>query len=106
MLSFDTSLQDTKKKLKGDLEDMDFETSNARVKDKDDWVSNDNEDEDPETLPYYHSDEFHDDSSNEEFKELFLKKYFPFVKRNEKEADLILLTQGNLSLVEYERKFD
>ena len=40
------------------------------------------------------------------FKELFLEKYFPLVKNNEKEAEFIRLTQGNLSLVEYQRKFD
>ena len=37
---------------------------------------------------------------------LFLEKYFPRVKREEKETEFISLKQGNLSLVEYERKFD
>ncbi|KAF3440721.1 hypothetical protein FNV43_RR19007 [Rhamnella rubrinervis] len=60
------SFQDTKKKLKGDLEDMDYEMSYARVKDKDYWVFNDDKDEDPETLSHYHNDEFHYDSSSEE----------------------------------------
>ena len=40
------------------------------------------------------------------FKELILQKYFPLVKKNEKEAEFICLTQGNLSLVEYEKNFD
>ena len=40
------------------------------------------------------------------FKELFLEKYFSLVKKNEKEVEFITLTQENLSLVEYERKFD
>ncbi|KAF3451260.1 hypothetical protein FNV43_RR07355 [Rhamnella rubrinervis] len=38
--------------------------------------------------------------------ELFLKRYFPIVKRDEKEAEFLRLIQGNLSLVEYEQKFD
>ena len=40
------------------------------------------------------------------FKELFLQKYFPLAKRDEKEAEFLQLTQGSLSLVEYERRFD
>ncbi|KAF3432571.1 hypothetical protein FNV43_RR27311 [Rhamnella rubrinervis] len=42
----------------------------------------------------------------ERFKELFLEKYFSLVKKNEKEAEFVKLTQGKLSLVEYERKFE
>ncbi|KAF3432482.1 hypothetical protein FNV43_RR27222 [Rhamnella rubrinervis] len=57
---------DTKKKLKGDLEDMDFEMSYARVNKKDYQDFDDNKDEDPKTLPHYHSDEFYEDSSSEE----------------------------------------
>ena len=37
---------------------------------------------------------------------MFLEKYFPRVKREKKEMEFISLKQGNLSLVEYERKFD
>lgn len=40
------------------------------------------------------------------FKELFLKKYFPLTKRDEKEIKFLQLTQGSLSLVEYKRKFN
>ncbi|KAF3443402.1 hypothetical protein FNV43_RR13084 [Rhamnella rubrinervis] len=40
------------------------------------------------------------------FKELFLEKYFPIMKQDEKEAEFLRLTQGNLSLVEYKRKSD
>ena len=40
------------------------------------------------------------------FKELFLEKYFSLAKRDEKEAKFLQLSQGSLSLVEYERKFD
>ena len=40
------------------------------------------------------------------FKTLFLEKKFPRVKREEKEMEFISLKQRNLSLVEYERKFD
>ncbi|KAF3433626.1 hypothetical protein FNV43_RR24729 [Rhamnella rubrinervis] len=64
--SFDARRQGTKKKIKGDLEEMDFEMSYAKVKDKDYHVSNDDEDDNPQTLPHYHSNEFHDDSSNKE----------------------------------------
>ncbi|KAF3455700.1 hypothetical protein FNV43_RR00342 [Rhamnella rubrinervis] len=62
---FDTKLQSTKKRLKGDPEDMDFEMSYARVNDKNYRDSNVDEDEDPETPPHYHIDEFHSDSSSE-----------------------------------------
>ncbi|KAF3445899.1 hypothetical protein FNV43_RR11076 [Rhamnella rubrinervis] len=65
-LEFDTKLQSIKKKLKGDLEDMNFEMSYVRVNKKDYQDSNNNEDEDPETPPHYHSDEFYDGSLNEE----------------------------------------
>ena len=37
------------------------------------------------------------------FKELFLRKCFPLAKRDELEAKFLQLTQGSLSLVEYER---
>ena len=40
------------------------------------------------------------------FKTLFFEKYFPRVKQEEKEAEFLSLKQGNLTLVEYERKFD
>ncbi|KAF3456488.1 hypothetical protein FNV43_RR01139 [Rhamnella rubrinervis] len=53
------------KELKGDPEDMDFEMSYARVNDKNYRDSNVDEDEDPETPPHYHIDEFHSDSSSE-----------------------------------------
>ncbi|TXG69944.1 hypothetical protein EZV62_004879 [Acer yangbiense] len=39
------------------------------------------------------------------FKELFNQKYFPEELRNEKESEFLRLTQGFMSLVEYERKF-
>ncbi|KAF3454149.1 hypothetical protein FNV43_RR04596 [Rhamnella rubrinervis] len=55
----------TKKRLKGDPEDMDFEMSYTKVKDKDYHISDDAEDEDPKTPPHYHSDEFHDSPSEE-----------------------------------------
>ena len=42
----------------------------------------------------------------EEFKELFLKKYYPTNIRNQKEAEFLMLKQGSMTLVEYERKFD
>ncbi|KAL2541676.1 Uncharacterized protein Adt_02654 [Abeliophyllum distichum] len=41
-----------------------------------------------------------------EFKEIFLKKYFPTSIRNQKEAEFLTLTQGSISLTEYERKFE
>ncbi|KAF3440770.1 hypothetical protein FNV43_RR19056 [Rhamnella rubrinervis] len=47
--SFDTKLQSTKRRLKGDSENMDFEMSYARVNDKDYRDSDDDEDEDPKT---------------------------------------------------------
>ncbi|KAF3445980.1 hypothetical protein FNV43_RR11158 [Rhamnella rubrinervis] len=62
--SFDASLRNTKKKLKEDPEDIDFEMSYVRLKDKDYQVSD--EDEDTKTPPHYHSEEFHGDSSSEE----------------------------------------
>ncbi|KAI9180213.1 hypothetical protein LWI28_002391 [Acer negundo] len=40
------------------------------------------------------------------FKELFNQKYFPEELRNEKESEFLGLTQGSMSLVEYERKFE
>ncbi|KAI9161426.1 hypothetical protein LWI28_017328 [Acer negundo] len=40
------------------------------------------------------------------FKELFNQKYFPEELRNEKESEFLKLTQGSMSLVEYERKFE
>ncbi|KAK4835620.1 hypothetical protein QYF36_012149 [Acer negundo] len=40
------------------------------------------------------------------FKELFNQKYFPEELRNEKESEFLRLTQGSMSLVEYERKFE
>ncbi|XP_052171591.1 uncharacterized protein LOC127787569 [Diospyros lotus] len=40
------------------------------------------------------------------FKELFLKKYYPANIRNQKEAEFLMLKQGSLTLIEYERKFD
>ncbi|KAF3433577.1 hypothetical protein FNV43_RR24679 [Rhamnella rubrinervis] len=64
--SFDTKIQSTKKRLIGDPEDMDFEMSYARVNEKDYQDFDVDEDEDHETPPHYHSDEFHDDSSSEE----------------------------------------
>ncbi|KAF3451307.1 hypothetical protein FNV43_RR07402 [Rhamnella rubrinervis] len=51
------------------------------------------EEEDPEEFPA-------------NFKELFLEKYFSIIKQDEKKAEFLCLTQGNFSLVEYERKFD
>ncbi|XP_052177504.1 uncharacterized protein LOC127791561 [Diospyros lotus] len=42
----------------------------------------------------------------EEFKELFLKKYYPANIRNQKETEFIVLKQGSMTLVEYKRKFD
>ncbi|KAF3432614.1 hypothetical protein FNV43_RR27354 [Rhamnella rubrinervis] len=64
--SFDTKLQSTKTKLKGDPEDMDFEMNYARVNEKAYQDSDDDEDEVPKTAPHYHSDEFYEDSSSEE----------------------------------------
>ncbi|KAF3432570.1 hypothetical protein FNV43_RR27310 [Rhamnella rubrinervis] len=63
MLKYDES---TKKKLKGDPDDMDFEMNYARVNEKDYQDSNDDEDEEPKTPPHYHSDEFYEDSLSEE----------------------------------------
>ena len=40
------------------------------------------------------------------FKELFNDKYFPLSIRSTKEAKFLHLKQSNLSLVEYERKFE
>lgn len=40
------------------------------------------------------------------FKELFLEKYFPVVKQDEKEREFLRLVQRNMSLVEYGCKFD
>ena len=40
------------------------------------------------------------------FKTLFFEKYFPRVKREEKETEFRSLKQRNFSLVKYERKFD
>jgi len=42
----------------------------------------------------------------EEFKELFLKKYYPTNIHNQKEAEFLMLKQGSMTLVEYKRKFD
>ncbi|XP_052186003.1 uncharacterized protein LOC127797265 [Diospyros lotus] len=42
----------------------------------------------------------------DQFKELFLKKYYPANIRNQKEAEFLMLKQGSLTLIEYERKFD
>ncbi|KAF3448185.1 hypothetical protein FNV43_RR08897 [Rhamnella rubrinervis] len=52
--------------LKGNPKDMDFEMSYARVNKKNYQDSDGDEDEDPKTPLHYHSDEFHDDSSNEQ----------------------------------------
>lgn len=41
-----------------------------------------------------------------QFKDLFLNKYFLLVKRYEKETEFVRLLQGNMTLAEYERKFD
>ncbi|KAF3445991.1 hypothetical protein FNV43_RR11169 [Rhamnella rubrinervis] len=56
----------TKKKLKGDSEDMDFKMSYASMNEKDYQDFDDDEDEDPKTPPHYHSDEFYEDSLSEE----------------------------------------
>ena len=42
----------------------------------------------------------------EEFKRLFLAKYFPVVLRNRLERQFMDLTQGNLSVVKYENEFN
>ena len=42
----------------------------------------------------------------ERFKEVFNEKYFPQSLRDEKEAEFIHLTQGKMSVTEYERKFE
>ena len=42
----------------------------------------------------------------DQFKELFLKKYYPTNIRTQKEAEFLILRQGNSTLTEYERKFD
>ncbi|XP_052206781.1 uncharacterized protein LOC127811108 [Diospyros lotus] len=42
----------------------------------------------------------------DQFKELFLKKYYPANIRNQKQAEFLMLKQGSLTLIEYERKFD
>ncbi|XP_057734047.1 uncharacterized protein LOC130949305 [Arachis stenosperma] len=40
------------------------------------------------------------------FKEEFYKKYFPRTVRDAKEMELMQLTQGNMSVAEYTRKFE
>ena len=40
------------------------------------------------------------------FKELFNDKYFPLSMQNAKEVEFLHLKQGNLSRIEYERKFE
>lgn len=52
----------------------------------------------------YHMDE--SPIERTQFKVLFLKKYFPVVKRDEKEAKFLRLVQENMSLVVYKYKFD
>ncbi|XP_022848752.1 uncharacterized protein LOC111371068 [Olea europaea var. sylvestris] len=42
----------------------------------------------------------------DEFKEAFLKKYYPTSIRNRKEAQFLTLTQGSMTLIEYEQKFE
>ncbi|XP_052197297.1 uncharacterized protein LOC127804471 [Diospyros lotus] len=42
----------------------------------------------------------------DQFKELFLKKYYPANIRNQKEAEFLMLKQCSMTLIEYERKFD
>ncbi|XP_061993339.1 uncharacterized protein LOC133711199 [Rosa rugosa] len=39
------------------------------------------------------------------FKEKFLEKYFPQVERDKKELEFIQLTQGKMTVIEYETKF-
>ena len=39
------------------------------------------------------------------FKEKFLEKYFPQVEKNKKELEFIQLTQGKMTVIEYETKF-
>ena len=45
-----------KKAWKCDVEDEKYNVSYRRVRDRDDWDSNDDEDEDPKTPPHYYSD--------------------------------------------------
>ncbi|KAF3445914.1 hypothetical protein FNV43_RR11091 [Rhamnella rubrinervis] len=65
-LRYEPPKKGTKKRLKEDPEDMNYQMSYTRVKDEVDRVYDDNEDEDLETPPHYHSDEFYGDSSSEE----------------------------------------
>ena len=41
----------------------------------------------------------------ERFEEVFYEKYFPLIVRREKEREFLKLTQGNLSVADYEEKF-
>ncbi|KAL8514640.1 hypothetical protein ACS0TY_013648 [Phlomoides rotata] len=42
----------------------------------------------------------------EDFKEAVMERYFPQVLRDQKEQEFVTLQQGNLSVTEYERKFN
>ena len=41
-----------------------------------------------------------------QFKEIFNDKYFPLSLRSAKEAEFLHLKQGNMTLVEYDQKFE
>ena len=40
-----------------------------------------------------------------QFREVFFKQYFPKVVMNQKRVEFMTLTQGNLSVRDYEQKF-
>ncbi|XP_022843248.1 uncharacterized protein LOC111366785 [Olea europaea var. sylvestris] len=42
----------------------------------------------------------------DEFKEAFLKKYYPTSIQSRKEVEFLTLTQGSMTLIEYKQKFE